>query len=38
MEKNASEESGYMLQKLQIMYMYMDQHKETLEAMMGCVQ
>jgi hypothetical protein len=38
MEKIAIEEYGYITKTLDYGNMYMDQHKETLEAMMGRVQ
>ncbi len=38
MAKRASEKNGYIIGTLDDGNLYMDQHKETLEAMMGHVQ
>ncbi len=38
MAKRAREKNGYIIRTLDLGNLYMDQHKETLEAMMGHVQ
>jgi hypothetical protein len=38
MAKRASEDNGYVTKTLDYGKVYMDQHKETLEAIIACVQ